>query len=81
MFDNCLELLVRTGRSLPHAVMMMIPEAWQNDPLMDRGKKAFYQFHSCMMEPWDGPASIAFTDGAESARCSIVTGCGRRAIW
>jgi glutamate synthase domain-containing protein 2/glutamate synthase domain-containing protein 1/glutamate synthase domain-containing protein 3 len=63
MFDNCLELLVRTGRSLPHAVLMMIPEAWQNDPLMDGGKKAFYQFHSCMMEPWDGPASIAFTDG------------------
>ena len=63
MFDNCLELLVRTGRSLPHAVMMMIPEAWQNDPLMEAGKKAFYQFHACMMEPWDGPASIAFTDG------------------
>jgi glutamate synthase domain-containing protein 2/glutamate synthase domain-containing protein 1/glutamate synthase domain-containing protein 3 len=63
MFDNCLELLVRTGRSLPHAIMMMIPEAWQNDSLMDDGKRAFYQFHSCMMEPWDGPASIAFTDG------------------
>lgn len=63
MFDNSLELLVRTGRSLPHAIMMMIPEAWQNDPLMDDGKRAFYQFHSCMMEPWDGPASIAFTDG------------------
>ncbi len=62
-FDNCLELLVRTGRSLPHAVMMMIPEAWQNDRQMDAGKRAFYQFHSCMMEPWDGPASIAFTDG------------------
>ncbi|HKV55523.1 MAG TPA: glutamate synthase large subunit, partial [Candidatus Binataceae bacterium] len=63
IFDNCLELLVRTGRPLAHAVMMMIPEAWQNDPLMDAGKKAFYQFHSCLMEPWDGPASIAFTDG------------------
>jgi glutamate synthase domain-containing protein 2/glutamate synthase domain-containing protein 1/glutamate synthase domain-containing protein 3 len=63
VFDNCLELLVRTGRSLAHAVMMMIPEAWQNDPLMDDSKKSFYQFHSCMMEPWDGPASIAFTDG------------------
>ncbi len=63
MFDNCLELLVRTGRSLPHAVMMMIPEAWQNDPLMSDRKRAFYNFHSCMMEPWDGPASIAFTDG------------------
>src|SRR5712664_4848890 len=63
MFDNCLELLVRTGRSLPHAVMMMIPEAWQNDTQMSAAKRAFYEFHSCMMEPWDGPASIAFTDG------------------
>ncbi|MFZ2062327.1 MAG: hypothetical protein WAU82_15045, partial [Candidatus Binatus sp.] len=62
-FDNCLELLIRTGRSLPHAVMMMIPEAWQNDPRMSDAKRAFYHFHSCMMEPWDGPASIAFTDG------------------
>ena len=62
-FDNCLELLVRTGRSLPHAVMMMIPEAWQNDTQMSASKRAFYQFHSCLMEPWDGPASIAFTDG------------------
>ncbi len=65
MFDNCLELLVRTGRSLPHAVMMMIPEAWQNDPLMSPTKRAFYQYHSCLMEPWDGPASIAFTDGRQ----------------
>ncbi|MGH7820832.1 MAG: glutamate synthase central domain-containing protein, partial [Candidatus Binatia bacterium] len=63
MFDNALELLVRTGRSLPHAVMMMIPEAWQNHEQMSDGKKAFYQYHSCLMEPWDGPASIAFTDG------------------
>ena len=63
MFDNCLELLVRTGRSLPHAVMMMIPEAWQNDEMMSAGKRAFYEYHSCLMEPWDGPASIAFTDG------------------
>jgi glutamate synthase (NADPH) large chain len=62
-FDNCLELLIRTGRSLPHAVMMMIPEAWQNDLQMSDAKRAFYHFHSCMMEPWDGPASIAFTDG------------------
>jgi glutamate synthase (NADPH) large chain len=63
MFDNCLELLVRTGRSLPHAMMMMIPEAWQNDALMSEGKRAFYEYHSSLMEPWDGPASIAFTDG------------------
>jgi glutamate synthase domain-containing protein 2/glutamate synthase domain-containing protein 1/glutamate synthase domain-containing protein 3 len=62
-FDNVLELLVRTGRSLPHAVMMMIPEAWQNDAQMPDDKRAFYEFHASMMEPWDGPASIAFTDG------------------
>jgi glutamate synthase domain-containing protein 2/glutamate synthase domain-containing protein 1/glutamate synthase domain-containing protein 3 len=65
MFDNCLELLIRTGRSLPHAVMMMIPEAWQNDQAMSPSKRAFYEYHSCLMEPWDGPASIAFTDGRQ----------------
>ena len=65
MFDNALELLVRTGRSLAHAVMMMIPEAWQNHESMSDAKRAFYGFHSCMMEPWDGPASIAFTDGRQ----------------
>jgi len=63
MFDNCLELLVLAGRSLPHAVMMMIPEPWTNHESMSDAKKAFYEFHSCLMEPWDGPASIAFTDG------------------
>ncbi len=63
MFDNVLELLVLAGRSLPHAVMMMIPEPWSNDADMDDEKKAFYQYHSSLMEPWDGPASIAFTDG------------------
>ena len=63
MFDNTLELLVLAGRSLPHAVMMMIPEPWTYDPLMSPEKRAFYEFHSCLMEPWDGPASIAFTDG------------------
>ncbi len=62
-FDNCLEMLLQTGRSLPHAVMMMIPEAWQNHESMDPRRRAFYEFHSCMMEPWDGPASVAFTDG------------------
>jgi glutamate synthase domain-containing protein 2/glutamate synthase domain-containing protein 1/glutamate synthase domain-containing protein 3 len=62
-FDNALELLVRTGRSLPHAVMMMIPEAWQKHESMSDTKRAFYQYHACLMEPWDGPASIAFTDG------------------
>jgi glutamate synthase (ferredoxin) len=63
MFDNCLELLVLAGRSLPHAVMMMIPEPWTNHETMSDEKKAFYEYHSCLMEPWDGPASIAFTDG------------------
>jgi glutamate synthase (NADPH/NADH) large chain len=63
MFDNALEMLVLTGRSLPHAVMMMIPEPWNAHESMSAEKKAFYEYHSCLMEPWDGPASIAFTDG------------------
>ncbi|HPZ43099.1 MAG TPA: glutamate synthase large subunit [Bacillota bacterium] len=63
MFDNCLEFLALTGRSLPHAVMMMIPEPWSNHESMSDEKKAFYEYHSCLMEPWDGPASIVFTDG------------------
>ncbi|MBI2929539.1 MAG: glutamate synthase large subunit [Verrucomicrobia bacterium] len=63
MFDNCLELLVLGGRSIPHAVMMMIPEPWENHESMSPEKRAFYEYHSCLMEPWDGPASIAFTDG------------------
>ncbi len=62
-FDNVLELLRLGGRSLPEAVMTMIPEAWQKDRSMPSDKRAFYEYHSCMMEPWDGPASIAFTDG------------------
>ncbi|GAW32235.1 glutamate synthase large subunit [Carboxydocella sp. JDF658] len=63
MFDNCLEFLYLTGRSLPHAMMMMIPEPWQNHESMSPEKKAFYEYHSCLMEPWDGPAAMAFTDG------------------
>ncbi len=63
MFDNCLELLVLAGRPLPEAIMMMIPEPWANHESMSAEKKAFYRYHSCLMEPWDGPASIAFTDG------------------
>ncbi|MBM4266915.1 MAG: glutamate synthase large subunit [Deltaproteobacteria bacterium] len=62
-FDNALELLTHTGRSLPHAVMMMIPEAWQKHEGMSQSKRDFYEYHACLMEPWDGPASIAFTDG------------------
>jgi glutamate synthase (ferredoxin) len=63
IFDNTLELLTLAGRSLPHAVMMMIPEPWTAHESMSDEKKAFYEYHSCLMEPWDGPASIAFTDG------------------
>ncbi|MZP30700.1 glutamate synthase large subunit [Heliobacterium undosum] len=63
MFDNCLEFLHMSGRSLPHAAMMMIPEPWSNHESMSDAKKAFYEYHSCMMEPWDGPAAIVFSDG------------------
>ncbi|KAF6136042.1 hypothetical protein GIB67_000044 [Kingdonia uniflora] len=62
-FDGVLELLVRAGRSLPEAMMMMIPEAWQNDENMDPDRKALYEYFSALMEPWDGPALISFTDG------------------
>ena len=62
-FDNVLEFLRMTGRTLQESIMMMIPEAWQKNELMDAAKHAFYDFHSCVLEPWDGPASIAFTDG------------------
>ena len=62
-FDEVLELLHLAGRSLPHAMLMMIPEAWENNTIMDGDKRAFYRFHSSLMEPWDGPASVAFTDG------------------
>ncbi|MDG2474131.1 MAG: glutamate synthase large subunit [Paracoccaceae bacterium] len=62
-FDNALELLFQGGYSVPHAVMMMIPEAWAGNPLMKNQRKAFYEYHASMMEPWDGPAAITFTDG------------------
>ncbi len=62
-FDNVLELLVMAGRSLPHAVLMMIPEPWSANPAMDPAVRDFYEYHSSLMEPWDGPASITFTDG------------------
>jgi len=64
-FDNALELLVAGGYSLAHAMMMMIPEAWDGHPLMDDERRAFYEYHAALMEPWDGPASIAFTDGRQ----------------
>ncbi|MGK5448353.1 glutamate synthase large subunit [Streptomyces radiopugnans] len=64
-FDEVLELLHLGGRSLPHAVLMMVPEAWENHPSMDPARRAFYQYHSTMMEPWDGPACVTFTDGTQ----------------
>ncbi|MSY17187.1 MAG: glutamate synthase large subunit, partial [Actinobacteria bacterium] len=62
-FDEVLELIHLGGRSLPHAVLMMIPEAWENHPDIDPARRAFYEFHSTLMEPWDGPANVCFTDG------------------
>jgi len=62
-FDNALEFLFMGGYSLPHAMMMLIPEAWAGNPLMDEDRRAFYEYHAALMEPWDGPAAIAFTDG------------------
>ena len=64
-FDNALELLVMGGYSLAHAMMLMIPEAWAGNPLMDEKRRAFYEYHAALMEPWDGPAAIAFTDGKQ----------------
>ena len=64
-FDNGLEFLVQGGYSLAHAVMMMIPEAWAGNPLMDEERRSFYEYHAALMEPWDGPAAIAFTDGRQ----------------
>lgn len=63
MFDNTLEFMYLSGYSLPHAMMMMVPEPWSNHESMDAAKKAFYAYHSCLMEPWDGPAAMGFTDG------------------
>jgi glutamate synthase domain-containing protein 2/glutamate synthase domain-containing protein 1/glutamate synthase domain-containing protein 3 len=64
-FDNALEFLILSGRSLPHAISMMIPEAWEHHPLMDEDRRAYYEYNSSLLEPWDGPASIAFTDGTK----------------
>jgi len=64
-FDNALELLVMGGYPLSHAMMMMIPEAWAGNPLMDEDRRAFYEYHAALMEPWDGPAAMAFTDGRQ----------------
>jgi glutamate synthase domain-containing protein 2/glutamate synthase domain-containing protein 1/glutamate synthase domain-containing protein 3 len=68
-FDNVVELLTLAGRELPHAMMMMIPEPWENHESMDAERRAFYEYHSCLTEPWDGPASMAFTDGKFIGAC------------
>jgi glutamate synthase (NADPH/NADH) large chain/glutamate synthase (ferredoxin) len=69
MFDNCFEFLHLSGRSLAHTAMMMIPEPWAHDETMEYKKRAFYEYHSCLMEPWDGPAAVVFTDGKQIGAC------------
>ncbi|RWK43495.1 MAG: hypothetical protein EOR47_34815, partial [Mesorhizobium sp.] len=64
-FDNALEFLTQGGYSLAHAMMMLIPEAWAGNKLMDQDRKAFYEYHAALMEPWDGPAAVVFTDGRQ----------------
>ena len=68
-FDNCVELMVMAGRELPHTMMMMIPEPWENHESMDADRRAFYEFNACLIEPWDGPASMVFTDGIRIGAC------------
>jgi glutamate synthase (NADPH/NADH) large chain len=79
-FDNALEFLVQGGYSLAHAMMMMIPEAWAGNPLMDENRRAFYEYNAAMMEPWDGPAAIAFTNGRQIGATLDRNGRARRAI-
>ncbi|MFD1861597.1 glutamate synthase large subunit [Planococcus chinensis] len=69
MFDNCFEFLHLSGRSLAHTAMMMVPEPWVNDPTIKQEKRDFYEYHSTLMEPWDGPAALVFTDGNQIAAC------------
>lgn len=69
MFDNCFEFLHLSGRSLAHTAMMMVPEPWVNDQSIDKKKRDFYEYHSTLMEPWDGPAALVFTDGRQIAAC------------
>ena len=76
-FDNALELLVNGGYSLSHAMMMLIPEAWAGNPLMDEKRRAFYEYHAALMEPWDGPAAVAFTDGRQIGATLDRNACDR----
>ncbi|MDG4668385.1 glutamate synthase large subunit [Mycobacterium sp. 236(2023)] len=80
-FDEVLELLHLGGRSLPHAVLMMIPEAWERHESMDPARRAFYQYHSSLMEPWDGPASVCFTDGTVIGAVLDRNGLRPSRIW
>jgi glutamate synthase (NADPH) large chain len=80
-FDEALELLHLGGRSLPHAVLMMIPEAWEHQESMDPARRAFYQYHSSLMEPWDGPASMTFTDGTVVGAVLDRNGLRPSRIW
>ena len=83
-FDECLELLHLGGRSLPHALLMMIPKPWENHEEMEDKRRSFYQFHAALMEPWDGPALVGSPMARGSAPCSTATGlaagryCGTR---
>ena len=79
-FDNVFELMVLAGRSLPHAIMMMIPEAWEGDEYMPQEKKDFYEYNACLMEPWDGPAGFILTDGRYAA-CTVDRNGLRPARW
>ena len=79
-FDNALEFFVRGGYSLTHAMMMLISEAWSGNPLMDEERRAFYDYHAAIMEPWDGPAAMAFTDGRQIGATLDRNGFVRRAI-
>ncbi len=81
VFDNALELLVLTGRSLPQAMSMLIPEPWQNHESMDDDLKAYYEYQSCLLEPWDGPASMAFTDGTMMGACLDRNGLRPSRYW
>ena len=78
-FDNALELLVAGGYPLAHAVMMLIPEAWSGNPLMNPERRAFYEYHAALMEPWDGRRRWLSPTAGKSARPSTETDCARRA--
>ena len=77
--DNVFELLVLAGRPLQHVMMMLIPAAWENNDAMDEGMRDFYKYHACFMEPWDGPAAIAFTDGKKVG--AVLDRNGLRPAW